>query len=199
MVRFNATNGELISAVKVEKAGGWASLTEDGSALFFVNTRKGKSRSIPVRSLNIADGKLSELGKLPFEVGYGQMAGLIPGGRHFYVAEPGIVIFDRRTLESVAEKPLRARDILDVHFADDGCRYAVFTRQWAEDRKTGQRRPRELGTIRIHDALSGRTLFAFQTRAPNRAKVRFSPDGRSVAVASAEDIIELWPLPNLPD
>ena len=125
----------------------------------------------------------------------GQTSGLVPGGKHFYVADPNVYIFDRRTCRRVAERIFKGTDLLGLSFSGDGSRYAVVTgARVYVTRRLGRLDPGTRSIVRVHDTLSGRTLFAFPA-STRWASVKLSPDGRRLAVINDDGTIELHHLP----
>jgi WD40 repeat protein len=189
-------------------------LCEDAKSIFLA--RPGDEPATGrVESIDIASGKLSVIGdfKLPAETG--SKNGLVPGGKHFYLADPGVFVFDRKTLEKFSAKPIPYRNLLSISFSDDGGRYAIVTanrvyrgpRNEVESMNeimTSAMRPagRELEeaaqqsptTVRVHDTQTGQTLFAFPARTP-WANATLSRDGHTVFVCNDDGTIEAWQLP----
>ncbi len=139
----------------------------------------------------------------------------MPGGKSFFLADPGVYLFDRQTLMPVSAKHIRYRDLLSISFSGNGERYAIVTadrvyrgprnevEEIDEIMTSGVRpagKPLEQAaegsptTVRIHNAQTGQTLFAFPARTP-WASVTLSPDGNTVFVCNDDGTIEAWPLP----
>jgi DNA-binding beta-propeller fold protein YncE len=127
----------------------------------------------------------------------GNASGLVPGGKYFYVADPGMQIFDRSTLEPVAESQLKGKDLLSVEFAPDGSRYAaitgarIFVRDILEHYDPGTQ-----SIVRVHETRTGKTLFAFPSTT-RWARVGFTSDGEGLVVTNDDDTLEIWRLPDI--
>ena len=199
--------------------GGWmyvahGHLTEDGKTIFL--TRPGDTEATGcVESVDLATGKLRVVGDFKLPAQTGSKNGLVPGGQFFYLADPGVYIFDRATLKPVSTKPIRYRDLLSISFSGNGERYAIVTadrvyrgpRNEVEEideimtsgvRPAGkpldQASERSPTTVRIHETQTGQTLFAFPARTP-WASATLSRDGNTVYLCNDDGTIEVWHLP----
>jgi hypothetical protein len=113
---------------------------------------------------------------------------LVPGGKYFCLFDPEFFIVDRQTFKVIATISLSRTQLLSHSFSTDGRYVALFTGTW-----NGPIRP---GIVRIHEVQTGRTIVAFSTPTPWR-KVKFSPDGRQLAVVNSDGTTEVWPLADL--
>ena len=111
------------------------------------------------------------------------------------MADPNLYIYDRKSLKRVAAKKLDGVDILSLSFSGDGSRYALVSggRIFIEDVLKWYD-PKTQSIVRIHDTPSGKTLLAFAA-STRWAHLKFSPDGRRLAVVNNDGTIEVWTLP----
>lgn len=192
LCRFDYRKGKVLETIKLDdKWRGLGELTEDGRSLFDLRVNRRAAVVAPT-ILDIATGKItSRKPENPERVRVGT-SGLVPGGKYFYLADPNVYIYDRRTLKQVSKKVLERIDILSLSFLGDGRRYALVSggRIYIEDLF----KPKTQSIIRIHDTLSGKTLLAFPASS-RWARVKFSPDGKRLAVVNDDDTIEVWTLP----
>jgi WD40 repeat protein len=145
---------------------------------------------VDVQALDLSTGKWRKVGEASVgHRGDDTKCGLLPGGRYIHTGPPGLRLLDRRNARIVIDRPEDGKvELRDVAFTGDGGWYAVVAHGdfWAAEPQT---------FVRIHDTRSGKTLGAFP--APNGVKVRFSPDGRRLAVINEEDTLEVWDLSGL--
>ncbi len=118
--------------------------------------------------------------------------GAVPGGRWFYAADPDLFLIDRETRKVQARPALGKARIDTLAFTADGGCVALACSDPKEQPATG--RPKHL--LRIHDTISGRLLAALPG-AESIVQMRFSRDGRRLALVHEDDTIEVWDLPGL--
>ncbi len=195
--RFNYLDGKVISTVNFAKSEGGGELAEDGRSVYsFFIEYEGRATPAAPSILDLATGKFTARDLHHSQRERVNRAGLVPGGKYFYLADPNIYIYDRTTLKQVAKKAFDSIDILSLSFSQDGSRYALISggRLFIEDVFKWYD-PKTQSVVRIHDTLSGKTLHAFAA-STRWARVKFSPDGRRLAVINDDGTIEVWPLPN---
>ncbi len=126
----------------------------------------------------------------------GNRRGLVLGGKLFYIGDPGLYLYDRQTLKLAAQKAFKGLDLLALAFSADGSRYAVVTggRIFIDDRLR-RYDPETTSLVRVQDTLTGATRAAFP--APTRwcPILKFSPDGKRLAVVGDDGSLEVWDLP----
>jgi WD40 repeat protein len=199
LCRFDYMEGKRLGCLWLDNSdlgNGRGVITEDGQSIFlspFIGkgTARIETQTIDVRTGAVSTQKSDQGGDIA-----ASRAGLVPDGKHFYVSNPDMHIYDRKTLEQVNTKLIKGYDIREVSFSGDGRRYAVLASQFlpAED-IARQRDSKFQSIIRIHETLSGKTLFAFPAL-PGGAGVQLSPDGKRLLVINFNGALELW---NLPD
>jgi WD40 repeat protein len=173
---------------------GWGEPTEDGTRLFFA--RDGGKRTPPwTAAETLLPGlELNKLGQIDTKGNPEGPAGLVPGGKYFYI---GTQIFDRKSLRRVAMRDIAPRRLTRISFNADGSRYVALvyrdrdSSEWPYRPTTSER---TRGLVLVDETLSGRTLFAV----PYLDSVEFSRlslDGRQLAIAQSDGTIQVWPVP----
>jgi WD40 repeat protein len=194
--RFNYLTGKILSTTKVGREwGGVGELAEDGRSIFsFFIESEGRATPAAPSIFDMATGKARKRELKNSDRQRVNSAGLVPGGKYFYLADPHVYIYDRQTLRRVAEKKFDGVDILSLSFSTDGTRYAIVSggRIFIEDLLKWYD-PKTQSVVRIHDTLTGKTLLARGT-STRWARVKFSPEGKRLAVIYDDDTIEIWPL-----
>jgi len=186
--RFNYLSGKIVSTINSGHTDFAGELAEDGCSVFSFRGGPGTHLASPC-VLDIITGKVMEDDFRNGESVRASMAGLVPDGKHFYLANPHIYVYDRKTSKQVAKKLLDGVEILSLSFSQNGSRYALACRdqlKWYE--------PRSRSIVRIHDTLSGRTLLALAA-STRWARVKLSRDGKRLTVINDDGTIEVWTLP----
>lgn len=171
-------------------------LTENGKDLFFIDGG-GKSTTLDIYTRDIKNKKITTLGRI--ELNYGCWCndkGIVPGGKNFFFGDPGMYIYDRKTVKPISVKEFRDVDILNNTFSSDGERYALVTggRLFiGEGFKLFD--PKTQSIVRIHNTDTGKTLFAFPSSTRWIRAIKFSPDGKSVLLIRNDNVIESRELP----
>jgi WD40 repeat protein len=199
LVRFDCRSGKVLAELKnVEETPGRDGERVDGGKSWYWVQGDVEHGYLMARSLDLATGKTRIVGGTQVAT-YVNYYGVVPGGKYFYGADPDVYLLDRRTLQLVARRRFRKVDVLGVTFTADGGRFAVVTGGAIHiiDEKLRRWDPGTRTLVRIHDALSGKTLGALSP-ATRWVKVRFGPDGNRLAVINDDNTIELWDLSSLP-
>ena len=126
----------------------------------------------------------------------GNARGLVPGGKYFYVGDPGIYLFDRKTLRPVMSKELREHSLLELCFSKDGKQFAVVTggRQYlSQDMELFD--PGTESTVRVHDTLSGKTIYAFPSPTRWIRSMTFTPNGKGLLLLREDNVLDLRKFP----
>jgi WD40 repeat protein len=198
--RFNYRTGQALGAgeIDIDKNiplfNGCGEPTEDGTRLFYAHD--GGKRTLPweAEETLLPGLELQKLGKVDTKGNPEGPAGLVPGGKYFYI---GTQIFDRHSLKRVATKDFARRSVDRLSFNADGSRYVAAVSQDRNRSERPYRFPVAGKTTeleRVHDTLSGRTLLAI----PFLKDVEFSRlsgDGRQLAIAQSDGTIQVWRVP----
>jgi WD40 repeat protein len=200
LCQFDVPTGKVLARRKLAKelARGLApigSLTETGKDFFAINGGiPNRHPRVWIERVDAQSGKRQRVGKLELSRPTGRTSGLVPGGKLFYIGDPGLYLFDRKTLRPVVSLPFRGTDALSLHFTADGSRFCVVTGGLIHvDRNLRRWDPGTQSVVRIHDTQTGRTLGAFPA-STRWVSVKFSPDGKQLAVINDDGTFELWGL-----
>jgi WD40 repeat protein len=191
---FDCMTGRIVREFETERCeDGYPN--PDGKALFIID---GDGFHLPEGSLCRVDtvaGKKTELGKFQLQHATGNSRGLVPGGKYFYVADPGMYVFDRQTFQLVAAHAFRGTDLLSHSFSADGSRYAVATggRIFIGE-ELRQHDPHTSSVIRVVETLSAKTQLAFFA-STRWVRVKLAPDASRLAVVNDDNTIEMWKMP----
>lgn len=192
---FDCQTGTIIQTFKKAVYG---HLTEDGKNSFIIkgaDRMPWASESMTLTRANLPTGEVTKLGTHPLKSPTGSRSGLVPGGRYFYIGHPGMFIYDRQSLELVAEKSFKGSTMLRTVFSPDGSRYAVLTSGRSFfNRQFPDHDPEKHGIIRLHDTLSGKLLWSALTPSRGMRDPVFSPDGKRLASVAEEGTIVVWDL-----
>ncbi|HKB40559.1 MAG TPA: WD40 repeat domain-containing protein, partial [Gemmataceae bacterium] len=77
--------------------------TEDGKSLIEIQAC-AKNQVVDVNRIDVQTGELTQLGKVTLKRFSGNSRGLVPGGKYFYIGDPGMYVFDRQTLKLVSAR-----------------------------------------------------------------------------------------------
>jgi WD40 repeat protein len=193
LCRFDYMEGKILGCSQIDNSelgNGRGELTEDGQAIFIPpsigkGTMRIETQTVDVRTCAVKTQKPEQR-----ETIQANAAGLVPDGKHFYVSNPDMNIYDRKTLELVNRKLFKGYRIDKASFSDDGRRYAVTL--YASDPAPG-RDSKTQCIIRIIETMSGKTLFAIST---GPAAVKLPADGKRLLATRSNGNLEIW---NLPD
>ncbi len=184
LCRFNYRQGKVLSTLTtedVQRYGG--DITEDGRSIFNLNGEM----------IDVATGKMTK--RVTAQIRRGYIYGLVPGGKHVYFADPSEYTYDQNALDQLYKKIRLTTDVFSYSFSGDGRRIALATGEGIYvDSNLVFHDPKTQSIVRIHDSLSGETLFAFPS-STRFISVKLSPDGKRVAVVNDDGTIEIWPLP----
>jgi WD40 repeat protein len=195
---FDVTCGKVLARRKFKTSPGpGAVLTEDGKDFLAVGGDV-ESPVIELERVSMRTGKAARVGEIRWRRFAASQRGVVPGGKFFYIADPGFYLFDTKSMKLVASRAFRGADVLRLAFTRDGSRFAVVTggrihvdlgpglqlKEWDPETQT---------VVRIHDTRTGRTLGAFPA-SMRWASVKFAPDGRRLAVINNDGTFELWDL-----
>ena len=202
-IRFEYLTGKKLKTPAYDKKSdshffnGAGLLLEDGKTFLLWDTWGGKyqTNSIDVWTYNLETGKSSKVTKSKTVIrgGYNN-SGLIPGGKNFYMGDPDIYVLSRKDGSLVKRHRFFSDDIMEVTFSSDGSMFAVVVgaRKYLSER--GVYDPKTPSVVRVHDAQTGKTLFAFP--APQRwiNSLRFSSNGTHL-LACGNSRLTVWKLP----
>jgi WD40 repeat protein len=195
--RFDYRTGKILSTTKMDDDWyGAGELSEDGRSVFaFEIESEGRATWAAPDILSLSTGKVTKPARDHSDRARVHRAGLVPGGKYFYLADPHLYIYDRKTMKQVAKEMFDGVDLLGLTFSGDGSRNAIVSggRIFVEDLFKWYD-PKTQSIVRIHETLSGKTLLAFPA-STRWARVRFSPDGKRLAVINDDGTIEVWMLP----
>lgn len=175
---------------------GMGELTEDGRSLFILDGG-GKSPLLEVKQCDLATRALRTIGRIDLPLGrFFNEKGLVPGGRNFFVGDPGLSIHDRTSLKP-AIPPLFPRDDLQaVTFTADGSKVVVATGERVfVDGVFDHDRDSET-MVRVHDLATGKTLLAFPSPARRVRAMALSPDEKRLVLVRDDSVVESYQLPS---
>jgi len=197
--RFNYSTGVTLEQLggntgEQEALSGVDEAAEDGKTLFAIEGGY-KSAHVTLERFNMDTKESTVVGKaeLPYVTGNGR--GLVPGGKYFYISDPGIYIYDRNDVKMVSQKRMKDWDLLCTSFSPQGNYYAVAAgaRRYVGD-NLAVYEPDVRTVIRIQETLTGKTIFAFPTHSRWVKDIKFSPDSKHLAVLTDDGFIEIWDL-----
>jgi hypothetical protein len=199
LCRFDYMKGVVVKEISIDHTGlgsGLGELTEDGQSILIIEGG-GRMPHLELESVDIRTGESTETGEGRLPRFTGNARGLIPGGKFFYIGDPGMYIFGRATLELIAQKEFRDLDLLQISFSPDGRRFAVVTggRIFIDD-ELRKWDPETKSIVRVHDTATMRTLYAFPASTRWVSELVFSPDGTHLALANGDGSLEVWGLPD---
>lgn len=153
-----------------------------------------RTGSATLQQLDLATGSVGKLGSVNLNRLTGNSSGVAPGGR-FFLANPGMYVFDLKTLQSVSQREYRDLPIQAIAFDSDGERYALaMGGRYIVENNESRIDPGAKGTIRIHETTTGKLLLAFPAWSDWVSTMTFSPDGSHLAVVNRDATIEVRPL-----
>jgi hypothetical protein len=195
LCHFDVSSSKVLARRKFEaRLGRDAALTEDGKEFFVIDGGIPRSPRVWIDRVNVESGKATRGGEFEVRSFTGNDRGLVPGGKFFYIGDPGFYLFDRQSLKPVTSRAFRGTDSLSLHFTRDGSRFAVVTGgRIFVDRNLRQWDPGTQSVVRIHQTQTGRTLGAFPA-STRGVSVKFSPDGKRLAVSNDDGTFEVWDL-----
>ena len=112
----------------------------------------------------------------------------VPGSKYFCLYDPDFYVVDRHTFKEISTISLLKAHIRSHSFSSDGQYLALVTGAWND--------PMTPSIVRIHEVQTGKTVLAFPA-SPPWPQIKFSPDGRRLALVYSNGTIEVWPLPNI--
>jgi WD40 repeat protein len=191
LCHFDAISGKVITRRECKDGPGrWSGLTGGGKDVIHIGGWFPKSSRVEVKRVSVGTGKVAPVGEFNLARFSGNKAGVVPGGKFIFVGDPGLYLFDARTLKPAAALPLS--ELLSLDFTADGSRFAVVTGERIYiDRNLRQWDPQTRSVVRIHDVATGRTLGAFPA-STRWVSVKFAPDGKQLAVINDDGTVELW-------
>jgi hypothetical protein len=214
----NYRTGETVTASKVHFDGGsgslmYGQLSEDRQRLWHLDNRTdGKFRWPPrweITELSFKSLKPFRHQEIMPEDHPNGEPGLVPGGRYFHL---GTQIYERKTFKLVSEQRFLGLQVAAIAFTTDGSRYAAVVdglvyvdgpwdsnrqslacicdtatggilQAWPVSKRSGEWRPSGI------DA-SARPSDSYHF-------LRFSLDGRRLAIVNVDGTIEMWELPEV--
>jgi WD40 repeat protein len=192
---FDYLTGKIVKDTKIDRSdlgNGMGELTEDGKSIYIIEGG-GKGQWVEARLIDIRTGQAKELGKQELASFTGNSRGLVPGGKYFFIGDPGLYIFDRASLSPVGHKDFRDTDLLHTAFASDGGRYAtVAGGRIFIDEGLRQYDPKTQSVVRVGETLTGKTTWAVM--APTRwvRDLVFAPGGHRLAAVGDDGAIVVW-------
>jgi WD40 repeat protein len=199
LCRFDYMEGKILGCSQIDNSeigNGRGDITEDGQAIVILPSIGKGTMLIETKTVDIRTGAVkTQKSQQRDEIRTGQ-SGLVPDGKHFYVSNPDMLIYDRKTLELVNNTRFKGYDIGKVSFSGDERRYALVTGKFLTAENSVRTRDSKFqGIIRIQDTMSGKTLYAFPA-STSGVEVRLLPDGKRLLAINGDGKLELW---NLPD
>jgi WD40 repeat protein len=198
--RFNYLTGEMLGKHGNESSNQNASyndadeVAEDGQTLYSIDGGYKIGR-VSLERFNIDTGESTKVGEadLPHVTGNGR--GLVPGGKYFFISDPGMYIYDRNNVKIVAQKKMKDWDFLHTTFSPQGNYYAIAAgaRRIVGDNFTIYE-PDVQTIIRVQETLTGKTVFVFPAHSRWVRDIKFSPDAKRLAVVTDDGFIEIWDL-----
>ncbi len=170
-------------------------LAEDGRTLFAPGTYGKGGREARVRRIDLSTGEAVSL-PIPgvTRLRY-RSFGLVPDGHSLCYSDPGVLVLDRGTLQTISRSPLRHISLGDLAFSGDGKRYVGAAKLKNHPEEVRKVCPAEARTlIRVHDTKTGRTLYAFPTPS-YRPKVALDADGRRLVIVEDDGKLVVVTLP----
>jgi WD40 repeat protein len=158
-----------------------AVLTEDGNGFLVVEGADDASPVVKVDRISVRTGEATSIGEVRLRRFFASMRGLVPGGKFWYLADPAFYLFDSKSMKLVTSRAFRDSDVFQLAFTRDGERCAVVSD------------PGTKTVVRVHETRTGRTLGAFLA-STRWVSVKFSPDGKQLAVINDDGTFELWDL-----
>jgi len=193
--RFNYRTGARLKPVDPGKDFGLGRCLSDDGKTFFSISGGLLCGSVELLRFSLESGQTVTVGKTWPPRFTGNAMGLVPGGRYFYVADPGMYIFDRDSLRLVAQKRLNGKDLLSIAFNRSGsrCAVAIGARKFVSER--GIFDPGIDVVLCVYETLSGKTLFALPLHERYVRNIAFSRADDRLAVVTDSGAVELWKLP----
>jgi WD40 repeat protein len=165
-------------------------VSEDGRSIYQIDGG-GKDGTVKVERFAIETGELTPLGGADLPHMTGNFHGLVPGGKRFYVANPGVYLFDRTPVKLISEKRFKGWHMLRLCFSPDGSYYALAAAPQKRGSSAEESNEFAETVVRVHQTLSGDTLLAFAARDRMVKDLKFSPDGKQLAIVTNDGFIEL--------
>jgi WD40 repeat protein len=174
---------------------GMGELSDDRRSIVLFTGGGKLDTNLETEVVDLATGKITKQERKETNRIKAGHVGLVPGGKYLYALDPNVDIFDRKTLTRISTKMLAGTDILSHSFSEDGGRYALVTggRIFISE-QFRQYDPETQSIVRVHNTVTGKTLFAFPA-STRWVHVKLSPDGNRLAVVNDDGTIEVWKLP----
>jgi WD40 repeat protein len=196
--RINYLKGELMNQTNFDISSqnilfnGNAEVDDDGQTLYSISGGYKSSR-VELDKSDITMWESAKLGEAELPSLTGNARGLVPGGKYFFVGDPGLYIYDRNSVKLEAQKRLNGWDLLHISFSSQGsyCAIAAGARRIVGD-NFAVYEPDVHTIIRVQETLAGKTVFAFPAHSRWVSDIKFSPNAERLAVVTDDGFIEIW-------
>jgi WD40 repeat protein len=195
ILRIDCMDGKVLQASTNSKAGSRGVISEDGRSIFVIDGGV-RTDGLKGNRIDVETGLSSLVGEATLDRPMGNRCGLVPGGRACYVGNPGLHFFDQQTMKPLFSRSFKGLYMHELAFDPGGSRYALVTEvPYFTDDGFRKWDPATPNRVRVYDVATGRIRVAFPASTRWTMHLKFSPDGKRLAVANDDGTIELWPLP----
>ncbi len=194
-IPLDARDGRTSNAVSYKDSGSMDSeFEEDGLHIYCYDGVAKNQRLIDGQRINMKTGATRALGPDKRRWVSARKAGLLPDGKHFWYAAPGLRVFERDTCKEVLHLPLNNVSIRHVSPSPDGRYFAVLSHEKFPRLIQKAAGSEEGAILRIVDARSGAVALAYVVEGGGDG-VRVSPDGKRVTVLTGGGKLMMWRMP----
>ena len=196
---FNYLTGELMNQTNLDfnnqniLFNGNAEVDDDDGQTLYSISGGYKSSRVALEKSEITKWESAKLGEAELPSLTGNARGLVPGGKYFFVGNPGLYIYDRNPVKLAAQKRLKGWDPFHISFSSQGsyCAFAALATRAVDDNFTIHE-PDIQTIIRVQETLTGKTAFAFPTHSKLVSDIKFSPNAERLAVVTDDGFVEIW-------